>query len=262
MRGDSARAQRQTGSLSHGTILLAVLCLALAQTPAWGVGFTTDFRIEDCTWKSRGRVNPHFLLRPGFQLALEGEEEDDEGELVEISAEITVLRQIERITFVSARGETLTVKTRVVEEREWEDGELVEVSRNWFAICRETSDVYYFGEDVDIYEDGEIVSHDGAWRAGEDGALPGIIMPGTFLLGAKYYQELAPDVALDRARNVAMGLEVSTPAGTFTDCVATVDSSPLAPGESDEKVYCPGIGLVMDEILMLVDYGLVPPAND
>lgn len=245
------------GSAACWTILTAVAVLALLHSPAWAVGFTTDFRLEECSWKSRGRVNPHFILRPGYRVALAGEEEDDEGELVEVSAEITVLLQTERITFESARGETLTVKTRVVEEREWEEGELVEVSRNWFAICRETSDVYYFGEEVDIYEDGEIVSHDGAWRAGEEGALPGIIMPGTFLLGSKYYQELAPDVALDRARHVAMGLEVSTPAGTFTDCVAVVDSSPLAPGESDRKVYCPGIGVVMDEALMLVDYGVV-----
>ena len=55
----------------------------------------------------------------------------------------------------------------MVEERETEDGELVEVSRNFFAICEETNSVFYFGEEVDDDEDGEIVGHEGAWLAGE-----------------------------------------------------------------------------------------------
>jgi len=39
-----------------------------------------------------------------------------------------------------------------VEEREEVDGELKEISRNFFAICREHGDVFYFGEEVDIRE--------------------------------------------------------------------------------------------------------------
>ena len=48
------------------------------------------------------------------------------------------------------------------------NGELVEVSRNFYARCTQTGDIYYFGEDVDIYEDGVVVSHDGAWLAGKE----------------------------------------------------------------------------------------------
>ena len=33
------------------------------------------------------------------------------------------------------------------------------------------------------------------------------MMPGTFLLGAKYFQETAPPNAVDRGENVAMGLD-------------------------------------------------------
>ena len=82
--------------------------------------------------------------------------------------QITVLNQTKKITFTDAEGESLTVYARVVEEREWKDGELVEVSRNFYARCVQTSDIFYFGEDVDIYEDGVIVSHDGAWLAGQE----------------------------------------------------------------------------------------------
>ena len=72
------------------------------------------------------------------------------------------------ITFTDEEGESLTVLARVVEEREWKDGKLVEVSRNYYARCAQTSDIYYFGEDVDIYENGVVVSHDGTWLAGTD----------------------------------------------------------------------------------------------
>jgi hypothetical protein len=234
--------------------IIVVLLAALGSSAAHGVGYTDEFRLRDCSWSSKGSTNPYFNLRPGYQLVLEGE---DDGESARV--EITVLRQTRRITF-EVDGAPLTVRARVVEERESVDGELEEVSRNFFARCRHTSDVFYFGEEVDLYEDGQIVGTEGAWIAGEDGAMPGLIMPGTFLLGAKYFQEIAPEAeALDRGRHVEMGIEIPTPAGTFTDCVGVVDSTPLDPEEMDAKVYCPRIGLVMDEDLVLIEYGNATP---
>ena len=201
--------------------------------------YTAAFFIDRCTFATTGR-SPYFVLEPGFQLVFAGEEDGEELDLV-----ITVL------------DDTLVVdgvETRVVEERESADGELVEVSRNFMAFCAETGSVFYFGEEVDIYEDGEIVSHDGAWRAGENDAEPGIIMPGTVLLGARYYQEIAPAVALDRAENVAMDLTVETEAGTFEECLRVDETSPLEPGHVSVKVYAPGIGLIVDDVLELVEF--------
>lgn len=232
---------------STGTWSLAVtLVLATALAPRAGAqeddGFTTDFRLEDCKWRTVG-VNPYFILKPGRRLVLEGN-----GERVLI----TVLPETRRIT-LEIGGRSRTVNTRVVEEREFEDGELVEVSRNFFAICTKTNDVFYFGEEVDDYEDCEIVSHEGAWLAGVDGAMPGIIMPGTFLLGSRYFQEIAPGVALDRAEHVGTGLTVETPYGVLENCVEVLETTPLEEGEMSVKVYAPGIGLVIDEDLVLVD---------
>jgi hypothetical protein len=68
-------------------------------------------------------------------------------------------------------------QTRVVEEREWRNGELIEASRNFFDICEQTEDVFYFGEEVDMYSGGQLASHSGAWWAGEDNARPALIMP-------------------------------------------------------------------------------------
>jgi hypothetical protein len=202
--------------------------------------FTEDFDLASCTWSSTGS-NRFWVLEPGHQLAYEGEDRRDG--FLELT--ITTLDETELVD---------GVQTRVVEEREWEEGELLEVSRNFLAVCQETGDVFYFGEEVDIYEDGEVVGHEGGWRAGEDGASAGILMPGRFLLGARYYQELAPGVAQDRAEHAAMGLEVQVPAGTFQDCVEVVETTPLSPSERSSKTYAPGVGLIVDDALELVSF--------
>lgn len=242
-------------------LLAASLLLALpAAAPAGENGgngeeeFTTDFFIEDCSFSNRSRDNRFFSLWPGDRLVLEGEEDGEELQVI-----ITVQQETETISFTTERGVPLTVRTRVVEERESEEGELVEVSRNWFALCRETGDVFYFGEEVDLYEDGEIVGTEGAWRAGEDGAQPGVIMPGSFLLGARYFQEIAPGQALDRALNDEMDVEIEVPAGTFERCVHVTETTPLEPDDESEKVYCPAVGLVFDDGVELVEHDPAPP---
>ena len=239
-----------------GTSIFAAAALFACLAPARGQEFTDDFRIEDCEFEAEGR-NAYFSLIPGDQLVLSGE---DDGE--ELVVQITVLQQKRTIRFTTESGKQLRVKTRVVEEREWEDDELVEVSRNYFAICDQTGDVFYFGEAVDDYEDGEIVGHDGAWLAGIGGAQPGILMPGRYLLGARYYQEIAPGVALDRGENTAMGLTITTPAGTFHDCVEVIETSPLEPGHESLKRYCPGIGLVQDGDAVLEEFDLHRDGDD
>jgi hypothetical protein len=209
--------------------------------------FTASFRFQDCAFRSTGE-NPYFLeLEPGHQLVFEAEEDGVTSTLF-----ITVLPATRRIS-LKIGGRFRTVTTRVVEEREFEDDDLIEVSRNFFAICGGRNDVVYFGEEVDIYEDGEIVSHEGAWLAGRNRANPGIIMPGTVLLGSRYFQELAPNVALDRAEHVALGLHVGTPAGVFSDCLEVTETTPLEPGAESTKVYCPDVGLVRDGDLELIE---------
>ncbi len=217
--------------------------VALAHEP----DFTSDFDRDRCTFTSTGS-NPYFPLWPGHALLIEGEEED-EGEILEISSLTTVLSDTELVD---------GVRTRVVEERESEDGELTEVSRNFIAYCRETGDVWYFGEDVDNYEDGEIVDHDGSWRAGVDGATPGILMLGTPAIGARYQQENAPGIAEDRGEVVSMGEVIDTPAGTFDRTLGVLDTDGLEPGApGDPKVFAYGVGQIVDEELLLTE--ITPP---
>ena len=165
--------------------------------------YTSSFRAVDCNFTSVGR-NPFFVLEPNYQLVLSGEEDG------EAAAQIT-------ITVLNETREVNGTETRVVEERETTNGELSEISRNFFAICEETNSVFYFGEEVDDYENGNITGHEGVWLAGEGANKAGLIMPGTILLGARYYQEIAPNVALDRAEIMGLGEEIQT------DWVFTLD---------------------------------------
>jgi hypothetical protein len=146
------------------------------------------------------------------------------------------------------------VETRVVEEKETAGGQPVEISRNYFAISANTSDVFYFGEDVDMYKDGKVVGHEGAWLSGVNGARFGMMMPGTPLLGARYQQEVAPKVAMDRAEVVSLTETVQTPTGKFEKCLKTEESSAVEAGK-EHKVYAPGIGLIYDGNLKLTKYG-------
>ena len=240
---------KATGRLLRG-LCTALLVSGAAEAPMLAADeFTADFAVERCGFASTGAQNPYFSLQPGRRLVLEG---DDDGEAVRV--EITVLAATKAIDFVAPSGKPMRVVARVVEERESKGGELAEVSRNFFARCKQTNDVFYFGEEVDNYEDGQIVDHGGSWQAGVNGAQPGILVPARFLLGARYYQEQAPGVALDRAENVEMGLTLHLAGRRLRDCVAVAETSAMESGES-AKVYCPGIGLVLDDDIELTSFG-------
>jgi hypothetical protein len=204
--------------------------------------YTSSFRAEDCTFTSTGR-NPFFILEPNYQLVLSG---GDAGDVAQVM--ITVLNETRDVN---------GTETRVVEERETLGGELAEISRNFFAICEETNSVFYFGEEVDDYENGILIAHEGAWLAGEGANKAGVIMPGTILLGARYYQEIAPDIALDRAEIIDMGEVIQTPSGDFTDTLITQETNPLEPDVAELKYYAAGIGLIQEEDLKLERYGFV-----
>ncbi len=216
---------------------IQMVCVSHAQ-----MKWTESFIESTSSFASRGS-NPYFILEPGYQLQLKGGEE---GKTIDVV--ISVLDQTQTVD---------GVETRVVEERETVDGELVEVSRNFFAIGKETNNVYYFGEEVDIYKNGKIVSHDGAWQSGVNGARYGLMIPGTVLLGSRFYQEIAPGIAMDRAEIVSMSETVLTPAGRFENCLKTEETTPMNPKEKSKKWYARGIGLIQDGDVSLTHHSVM-----
>ena len=91
--------------------------------------------------------------------------------------------------------------------------------------------------------------------AGVNGARFGLMMPGTPLVGGRYYEEIAPGVAMDRAQVVSVTGSMTVPAGRFTNVLRVEETTPLERGEREYKLYAPGVGLLQDESLKLVEYG-------
>lgn len=212
---------------SDGTIMTSI-------SDEW----TSDFSSDKDTLNSTGR-NPYFILEPGYQMVFENENEK------------VVKTVLDETKIVDG------VECRVVEERETKNGKLVELSRNYFAISKRTNSVYYFGEDVEEYKNDKVVGHTGSWLAGKDGAKYGLMMPGVPLLNSRFYQEVAPKVAEDRAEIIELGMSIKTPAGQFKDCVKIEETTPLEPNAKESKVYAPGVGCVRDGDLKLVKFGRV-----
>jgi hypothetical protein len=220
-------------------IVISAAVFALSQTGGPDDGtWKSEFPVEHSELASTGR-NPYFILEPGYVLVLEKGAE---------RLTITVLNETRMVDNVEAR---------VVEERETKGGRLVEISRNFFAISRRTNDVFYFGEDVDIYRSGKVVGHEGAWQSGVNGARFGMMMPGSPALRQKFYQEVAPGVAMDRAEVVSLSKTLMTPAGQFKQVLKVVETNPLERGVSEAKYYARDVGLLQDGSLKLVKHGKI-----
>ncbi len=180
--------------------------------------WTKDFMVESHHFSPTGS-NTYFILEPNYYLVLENNDTDERERLV-----ITVLDETKIVD---------GLETRIVEEKESVNGEIIEISRNYFAFDTNTSSIYYFGEEVDIYKNSEIVNHHGAWASGENGALFGLMIPGI----------------------LSISDTLSTPSENFTDCLVVEETTPLEPNAKDYKIYAPGIGLIKDGDLFFVEHG-------
>lgn len=234
-----------TTAVSLITVLLAgcappqpLFSTPTVPTSSAEAGWLENFDVSTCNMATTGS-NQYFILEPGFQLVLEG------------GTEVLVITVLDEVVEVDG------IQTRVVEERESRGGELIEVSKNFFAICEQTKDVFYFGEEVDMYQGGQVANHSGEWRSGEGDARFGLIMPGTPLVGMKYYQEIAPGIAMDRAEIISLDETFSTPAGKFSKSLNIKEGTALNPLEVEYKTYAPGIGLIQDQSLLLTEYGFI-----
>ena len=117
--------------------------------------------------------------------------------------------------------------------------------------------MFYFGEDVEMYDGQKITSHDGAWRDGLSNAKPGLLMPGSPRVGMKYLQEVAPGIAMDKSEVISLSETLKTPAGTFYKCLKTREGSALKPSEKEFKTYAPEMDLIQDADLLLTRRGFI-----
>ena len=238
--GTKGRAMRGVG-LAGAVVLFALSTNSIhgkngmpAQTKSQAAsGWRDMFDVNKSDLRPTGR-NPYITMQPGRVLRLKHGND---------TLTITILADSQEVDGVT---------TGVLEERETKSGKLVEVSRNFMATDTNTGDVYYFGEDVDNYKNGRVVDHGSAWRAGVAGARFGLMIPAKPIVGQKFYQEIAPKVAMDRVEVVAVDETVKTPAGIFEHCVHLRETTPLERDVS-HKFYAPGIGIIKDDEFELAE---------
>lgn len=172
--------------------------------------------------------NPYFTLTPGATFDYKRSNADGTTEIVK-----TVVTNQTR--------QVLGVKTLVIWDRAWLDGKLIEDTYDWYAQSRD-GNVWYFGEDTKQYKDGSVIGTKGSWEGGVNGAEPGIIMKARPQVGDSYRQEYSKGIAEDTAQVLALDKAVSTPYGSFTGCLQTLDTSTLDPNLKEHKYYCPQAG--------------------
>ncbi len=136
------------------------------------------------------------------------------------------------------------IEARVVRDTVTENGEPVEITKDWYAQDSTTGHIWYLGEYVTNYQNGKVINHDGSFEAGVDGAEPGVVMPANPKPGMTYRQEYYKGVAEDKAAIVTVGKEqVEVPFGYFNkNVLMTRDLVPLEPRVQELKFYAPGVG--------------------
>jgi hypothetical protein len=98
-----------------------------------------------------------------------------------------------------------------------------------------------------------VAKHGGSWQSGVNGARFGLMMPAAPTVGMRWYQELAPGVAMDRSEVLTLAEPVEV-GGTTVNCLRTKETSAVEKGV-EFKCYAPLIGLVRDGPLKLVRRG-------
>ncbi len=182
----------------------------------------------------QGVDNPYFPLVPGTAWVYEGETEDG-------------LERIE-VKVLDETREVMGITCVIVQDTVWLDGEMIEDTFDWYAQDQ-GGNVWYMGEDTHEYENGVTVNSNGAWEAGVDGALPGIVMQAEPEVGESYRQEYYVGEAEDMAEIISLTESVTIAYGAYENVLVTKEWTPLEPGKAENKYYAAGVGLMLEEVV-------------
>ena len=176
--------------------------------------------------------NPWLPFKPGTVLRYAGTKDSERAKV---------------ITTVTSRTEIVAgVACVVVDDKLWLNGNLEEATLDYYVQDR-AGNVWYFGEDTqELDANGNIISTEGSWHAGVDGAVPGIFMEANPVIGHSFQQEFLKGQAEDHFEVLSLTETVTVPTGTYTNALLTKEWTPLEPDVLDHKFYVRGIGEVRE----------------
>lgn len=175
--------------------------------------------------------NPYMPLIPGTTFVYEGNtEKGSEQNEVYVSYKTKVI---------------LGVTCVVVKDTVLVDGVLEEQTFDWYAQDKQ-GNVWYFGEASSEYQNGIVVSTEGSWEAGVDGAQSGIVMEANPAEGDTYRQEYYRGEAEDWASVLSLTETATVPTGSYHSLLMTNEWSGLDnPPIYEHKYYAQGTGFIM-----------------
>jgi hypothetical protein len=180
-----------------------------------------------------GVTNPWFPLTPGTTFIYEGVKD---GKPSVVTYRITSKTKV-----------ILGVTTTVISDILRLNGKVEERTLDWYAQDKQ-GNVWYFGEATATFDaKGNVISREGSWQAGVDGAQPGIFMPAHPIVGKTYRQEYYKGHAEDHFKILSFAGSFTVPYGHFTRLLKTGEWTPLEPAIYGNKYYRKGLGLVAEQ---------------
>jgi len=202
--------------------------LAVSAMLAGSSGAAGSFNPADYT----SRVdNPWYPLTPGTTYVSTGLKDGKPG------------RDVMKVTNRTAK--IAGVPCAVIEDRLYLKGRLHERTTDWYTQDKQ-GNVWYFGEETaELDKHGHVTSTEGTWKAGANGAQPGIFMPADPQLGRSFRQEYYKGHAEDHFQIIGLFSTVTQQATANT--LLTKETTPLEPKVIDHKLYVRGIGMVLEQ---------------
>lgn len=176
--------------------------------------------------------NPYFPLPVGRTLVYRGVKDGK--------------TQIDRV-HVTARTRVIEgIRATAVTDISTHRGKLLEKTTDWYAQDKQ-GNVWYLGEKTAAYLPGGKIDRSGSWLAGVHDGEPGIIMLAHPQVPDAYRQEYLKGSAEDTAWIVVRGGSLKTPVGMVRHTLTSLEFTRLEPGVIDEKIYAPGVGIVLEQ---------------
>ena len=220
----------RVSSMAAGLALLLGAALALANV---GSVVAAQPTFDPRNFSGHAVDNPWFPLTPGTTLVYRGVKDGKHG--------TDIFRVTKRTRMVDG------VLATVVEDTTTLNGRISEHTFDWYAQD-DFGTVWYVGERTAEYDSsGNVVSREGSWEAGRNGALPGIFMPVDPRVGDSYRQEFLPGHAEDHFQITNLEAAINVPYADFEHALRTKEWTPLEPGVRDAKFYVMGIGEVEEK---------------
>src|SRR5881296_2043847 len=178
--------------------------------------------------------NPYFPLPVGRTLVYEGIKDGQS--------------QVDTVTVTDQTKVIEGITATMVSDVSTHDGALLEKTFDFYAQDKQ-GNVWYLGEDTTAYLPNGKTDTSGSWQAGVHDAEPGVIMEANPQIPDAYRQEFLVGEAEDTAWVVERGGTVTVPYGKLRNTLTTLEATRIEPGLYDQKIYAPGVGLVVEQAL-------------